>query len=193
MAETIERVEVPVVHATKENVKEYGMFIGTDVPNPGLTIPFYKGSVEEGHNIPFECNGNAVIRSARISKRSGDVTWLERHMKMTQLFIGLGDQPFAMVLGKPNHDKGGTAPDLEDVRCFIFPPGHGIMLHKGTWHDFPLCVKEPVTTITMNSPEVVDALKSMKSADEMDHGDVYKIDIKKRLGKQLSANLDSVK
>jgi ureidoglycolate lyase len=189
MTETVEKIEVPVINATRENVKEYGMLIGTDVPNAGLTIPFYKGSVEEGYNIPFECNGNAVIRCARISRRAPEVTWLERHMDMTQLFIGLGDQPFAMVLGKPNHDGGSECPQLEDVKCFIFPPGHGVMIHKGTWHDFPLCVKEPVTVMTANSPEVVVALASMKQPEEMNHGDVFKIDIKKRTGKQLVANV----
>lgn len=181
-----EVIDVPIVHATRENVAEYGLFIGTDVPNAGLTIPFYKGAVEEGHNIPFECSGPAVIRSARIHKRAPEVTWLERHMDMTQLFIGLGDQPFAMVLGKPNE---GDVPALEDVRCFIFPPGHGVMLHKGTWHDFPLAVDKPVTCLTANSPEVVVALASQATPDEMNSGDVYKIDILKRTGKQLRAQL----
>lgn len=188
--ETVQIIYIPIVEATRENVADYGLFIGTDIPNSGLTIPFYKGSVEEGHNIPFECNGSAVVRSARISKRSGEVTWLERHMKMTQLFIGLGNQPFAMVLGKPNHEKGENVPNLKEVKCFVFPPGHGIMLHKGTWHDFPLAVKEPVTCLTMNSPEVVEALASMSEPAEMDHGDVYKIDIKKRTAKSLNVNLD---
>ena len=59
--------EVPVVRATRENTVEYGLFIGPDVPDAGLTIPFYKGTVEEGHNFPFECTGSAVVRSARIS------------------------------------------------------------------------------------------------------------------------------
>jgi ureidoglycolate lyase len=187
--DTLEIVQVPVVEATRDNVADYGLFIGTDVPNAGLTIPFYKGAVEEGHNIPFQCRGNAVLRSARISKRSPDVTWLERHMHMTQLFIGLGDQPFAMVLGKPNHDQGKTTPTVDDVKCFVFKPGHGIMIHEGTWHDFPLAVKDPVTVMTANSPEVVEALASMKTPTEMDHGDVYKIDIQKRIGKILRANI----
>lgn len=189
MKDTVEIVEVPVINATRENVAEYGLFIGTDVPNAGLTIPFYKGAVEEGHNIPFECEGNAVMRSARISRRSPDVIWLERHMLMTQLFIGLGDQPFAMVLGRPTHDEGLSVPKLDDVKCFVFPPGHGIMIHKGTWHDFPLAVKDPVTVITANSPAVVTALAGMKTPEEMDHGDVFKIDIKKRTGKILRANV----
>jgi len=183
------RLEIPVVRATRENTAEYGLFIGPDVPNAGLTIPFYKGSVEEGHNIPFECAGSAVVRSARISRRHGEVVWLERHLKMTQLFIGLGDQPFAMVLGKPNHVSGATAPCLGDLRCFVFPAGHGIMLHKGVWHDFPLAVKDPVTCLTMNSEEVVRALAGMKEPAEMSHGDVYKIDVKRRMETTLFVNL----
>ena len=181
--------EVPVVPATRENTAAYGIFIGTDVLNAGLTIPFYKGTVEEGHNIPFECNGPAVVRSARISRREGNVVWLERHMKMTQLFIGLGDQPFAMMLGKPNHGEGETVPRLEDLCCFVFPPGHGIMIHKGAWHDFPLAVKDPVTCLTINSAEVVDALAKMKAPAEMNHGDVFKIDIEKRTDTMLYVNL----
>jgi ureidoglycolate lyase len=37
----------------------------------------------------------------------------------------------------------------------------------------------------MNSDEVVTALASAESADEMDTGDVYKIDIQRRTGKVL--------
>jgi ureidoglycolate lyase len=63
------------------------------------------------------------------------------------------------------------------------------MLHKGVWHDFPLAVNDPVTCLTMNSPEVVEALAGMKESAEMDHGDVYKIDVKKRTGVTLFVNL----
>lgn len=173
---------VPVVKATRENTAAYGQFIGTDVPAAGLAIPFYKGAVEEGHNLPFQCHGQAVVRTARIHPRSPDVVWLEQHKRMTQVFIGLGDAPLAMVLGKPSDTP---TPNLADVVCFVFPPAHGIMLHERTWHEFPLAVDRPVTVLTMNSAEVVEALASQAAPDEMDRGDVYKIDIKKRTGKTL--------
>ncbi len=178
-------MQVQKVEATRENTAEYGLFISEEVPNDGLSIPFYKGSVQEGMNLPFECTGSAVMRTARISKRAPEVIWLERHMNMTQLFIGLGSEPFGMILCKPNHEQGKNIPDLDTVKCFVFPAGHGIMLHKGTWHDFPLCVKNPVTVMTANSPEVVQALSSMGEPKEMNHGDVFKIDIQKQTGTVL--------
>ncbi len=181
--------EVPVVHATRENTIDYGVFIGTDVPNAGLTIPFYKGAVEEGFNLPFEYTGTAVVRTARIHPRPGAITWLERHLRMTQLFVGLGDAPLCMVLGKPTHQRGMDVPDLDDVVAFVLPPGHGIMIHAGTWHDFPMAIDRPVTVLTANSAEVVEALASQKEAEEMDRGDVRKIDIVRHTGTAIHVTL----
>ncbi|MEY2342835.1 ureidoglycolate lyase [Acidithiobacillus sp. IBUN Pt1247-S3] len=179
-------VDVPLVDATEESLKEYGVMISEAVYAPGLTIPFYQGSVEEGQNLDFVYTGKAVIRTARISHRSPEITWLERHGRMSQIFVGLGSSPFAMVLGKPNHLQGENVPRLEDVKAFRIPAGHGLMIHVGTWHDFPMAfVERPVTVLTMNSDEVVTALASAQSADEMDTGDVYKIDIQRRTGKVL--------
>ncbi len=189
MQESPRVIEVPVVHATRENIAEYGVFIGTDVPNSGLTIPFYKGAVEEGFNLPFEYHEHAVIRTARIHPRPGQITWLERHLRMTQLFVGLGDAPLALVLGKPNQDQGKDVPDLDQVKAFIVPPGHGVMIHFGTWHDFPMAIDRPVTVLTANSAEVVEALATQQAAEEMDRGDVRKIDILRHTGCVLEVKL----
>jgi ureidoglycolate lyase len=179
-------VDVPLVDASEESLRDYGIMISEEVYSPGLTIPFYQGSVEEGQNLDFVYTGQAVIRTARISHRSPEITWLERHERMSQLFVGLGGSPFVMVLGKPNHLQGENVPRLEEVKAFHIPAGHGVMIHVGTWHDFPMAFEgRPVTVLTMNSDEVVTALASAEAADEMNTGDVYKIDIQRRTGKVL--------
>jgi ureidoglycolate lyase len=184
--ETSELV-VPKVAATRDNTADYGVFIGTDVPAAGLAIPFYQGAVEEGHNLPFEYHERAVVRTARIHPRPGAITWLERHARMTQLFVGLGDAPLCMVLGKPNLDR--DLPDLDTLVAFLLPPGHGIMIHRGTWHDFPMAIDRPVTVMTMNSEEVVAALATQAEPAEMNRGDVYKLDVTARTGVKVRVEL----
>ena len=111
---------------------------------------------------------------------------MERHLNMTQLFVGLGSAPFVMVLGKPNQAMGATEPDLDEVAAFRLPPGHGIMIHAGTWHDFPMAFDgKPVVVLTMNSEQVVATLASAAGPQELNAGDVYKIDIPARTGKVL--------
>ncbi len=184
-------IKVQSVDATPANVSDYGIFIGEDISEERLPIPFYP-HVDEGKNIPFEYTGNAVLRTARIHPTDVPNLWLERHMGMTQFFIGLGSSAYAMLLGTPTQHLEGTAqnlPNVETLKCFKFPPGTGILLSRGTWHDFPMAINKPVTCITGNSEEVVDALVKMVGPGEMDQGDVYKIDLQKRLGIKIEVVL----
>jgi len=176
-------VRVPIVEATPENVRPFGQLLGDDVAHPGLGIPFYQGRVLEGQNIDFQYTGKAVIRTAKILPGYPAVVWLERHLRMTQLFIALGQEPFIMVMAPPNHPK--TLPDLDKVQALRFPPGHGLLLHRGTWHDFPIACERPVVVLTANSEEVVEALASMTTAQEMDQGDVFKISLPQRLNAEI--------
>ncbi len=174
--------DVPMCDATPESTRDYGIFIGEDVLQAGLGIPFYAGSVEEGQNLDFRYHGQAVVRTARISHRDPHLTWFERHLRMTQIFLGLGSVPFVMVLARPNHEEGRDLPDFETLTAFRMPPGTGIMIHAGTWHDFPMAIDRPVTVFTANSAEVVEALCAVDGPQEIDQGDVYKINIPERTG-----------
>ena len=76
-----------------------------------------------------------------------------------------------------------TAPDLLDLLDAL--PS----VTKSAPPYFPLAVDKPVTCLTANSPEVVAALASQKEPAEMNTGDVFKIDVAKRTGKQLRVSL----
>ncbi|NJL89088.1 MAG: ureidoglycolate hydrolase [Coleofasciculaceae cyanobacterium SM2_1_6] len=182
-------IKIPIIDATHENIAAYGQIFGDDVAKPGLGIPFYKGRVIEGENVDFSYRGQAVIRTAKIMPGYPPIRWLERHMAMTQLFIGLGSEPFVMVLSPPTHAAGKDVPDLSEVKAFRFPPGYALLIHTGTWHDFPIACDRPVVVLTANSDEVVTALASMQGAEEMDHGDVFKISLPKRMGCEIHLNI----
>ncbi len=183
-------IKIPVINATPENVKPYGHLLGDDVSKPGLGIPFYQERVIEGENIDFSYRGTATFRTAKIMPGYPNIMWLERHMHMTQMFIALGQSPFIMVLATPNHGNDEDLPDLNQVQALRFPAGHGLLLHLGTWHDFPIACEQPVVILTANSDEVVAALSQMKEPGEMNQGDVYKINLLKRLGCEIQLDID---
>ncbi|NJL09796.1 MAG: ureidoglycolate hydrolase [Calothrix sp. SM1_7_51] len=176
-------IQLPIIDANPENIKPYGQILGDDVLKPGLGIPFYQERVIEGENIDFTYRGQATFRTAKIMPGYPNIIWLERHMYMTQLFIALGQSPFIMVLSPPCHPE--NLPDITQTKAFRFPPGRGLLLHLGTWHDFPIACETPVVILTANSDEVVTALSQMKEPGEMNQGDVYKISLPQRLGCEI--------
>jgi ureidoglycolate lyase len=178
-----------IVEASSESLAGYGVFIGTTPQDPALPIPFYGGQVIEGQCLPFSSDASVVVRTARVNRRDPEVVWLERHLHMTQLFVGLGSTPFVVTLGKPTHRDGGALPNLDDVRAFLVPGGHGVLLEAGTWHDFPMAVEEPVTIMTLTSAEIVAALAQTREPAEIDAGDVLKIHVGRRMRTRFVVDL----
>ncbi|OUL23319.1 ureidoglycolate hydrolase [Nostoc sp. RF31YmG] len=184
-------LKIPVIDANIENTKPYGHLLGDDVSKPGLGIPFYQERVLEGENIDFTYRGTATFRTAKILPGYPPIIWLERHMYMTQMFIGLGQAPFIMVMAPPNHENDENLPNLNQVQALRFPAGYGLLLHIGTWHDFPIACDRPVVVLTANSDEVVTALSQMQTPGEMNQGDVYKISLLKRLNCEIHLEVES--
>lgn len=178
-------LDLPVVDATAETVAPFGCLISDDVSSD-LDIPYYRGRVIEGGDIGFHYRGRAALRTAKIlPQQAAQVAWLERHLALTQLFVGLGSSPFIMVLAPPNHATGDSLPDLAAARALRFPGGIALLLHPGTWHDFPIAVSTPVALLIANSEEVVNALHTAGRPRELDEGDVYKISLPDRFGVTL--------
>lgn len=171
--------------ATPESVAPFATLVGS-VDGPLLEIPYYPGRVREGGDIGFKYRGDAMARTALLLPLPSPMRWFERHLHLTQLFVGLGREPFAMVLAPPNQDDGGSLPELDQARAFLFEPGTAVLLHLGTWHDFPMALEREITILTMNSEEVIDALVSSLEPIEMDSGDVLKVSLPGRFGTEIT-------
>jgi nicotinamidase-related amidase/ureidoglycolate hydrolase len=176
---------IELVLATKENTKNIGWLI-TDEPNcteeNEIHIPFYD-SVTEGGNLDFcDWKDQPCVRISKIRWRNDTkITWMERHMEMTQGFFLIGKTPGLLVLGEPTHNRQDLteverrSPDLSRMKGYIIPGGCGIVIKKGTWHDFPVSVGPDLSVFILNTREVVDALMSMTEPAPMDFGDCFKI------------------
>lgn len=177
-------IEVPTVEATPRTVAPFGVLVRDEV-TAAIDIPYYPGRVIEGGDLGFHYNGRACLRTARILPGDQAVSWLERHLLLTQLFVGLGGNGFLMILAPPNHQDGADLPDLSAAVTLRFPAGSALLLHRGTWHDFPLAASGPVTLLIANSQEVVDALRTAGRPRELREGDVHKISLPDRFGVRL--------
>eukprot|EP00440_Ansanella_granifera_P019156 gb/GFBE01020810.1/.p1 GENE.gb/GFBE01020810.1/~~gb/GFBE01020810.1/.p1 ORF type:complete len:505 (+),score=122.23 gb/GFBE01020810.1/:1-1515(+) len=177
-----EIITLEMMVATRENTKNLGYFVDDTVVNPGLGIPFYKTVLEGANYEHATWKDQACVRTSQIHWRDDfNVTWLERHLEMTQGFILVGKNPGLFVLGEPTHDrqdldeKQRNLPDPKTTKVFIIPAGMGLILKKGTWHDFPVSCGPPVSAFILNTEEVVEALASMPQAAPMNHGDCFKL------------------
>lgn len=185
------RVILRIERATASTVAPFGQVIDETPSIERLPIPYYP-HVEEGVSFPFYYSGRAVIRSARIQPTNDPVQWLERHLQLSQIFLGLGRAQFAIVVAEAHRDDAGIgdsqSPDLGTLRCFGFDPGTGILLSKGVWHDFPIAIDRPVTCLTLSSSEVIDALVNVKAPTELDGGDICKVNLPSRFGCEVVVN-----
>ena len=175
---------VEIVLATKENTRNVGWIIsdGDESIDEEVNIPFYAHVTEGGNFTDADWKDQPVVRQARVTwKDDNEIAWMERHMEMTQGFILIGKNPGLMILGEPTHDRQDLSenernfPDINRLKGYLFPPGCGIIIKKGTWHDFPVSVGPDVNIFILNTREVVDALMSMEAPAPMDFGDCYKI------------------
>ena len=180
---TEDAMEIAIIDATKAAVAPFGTLVSTQVAKD-IDIPFYRGRVAEGGDIGFRYRGQAALRTAQIfpTDVADEVVWLERHLHLTQLFVDISGAPFVLVLAPPNHDVGADLPDLDRAVAVRFPPSSALLLHAGTWHDFPIAEDRPVTVLIGNSMEVVDALQRGGPPRELDEGDVWKVSLPHRFG-----------
>ena len=103
----------------------------------------------------------------------------------------LGYNPSLAIFGEPTHERTDLddtqrkLPDVSNIKAFIIPAGFGIIMYKGTWHDFPISCGPPTTVFLINTKEVIEALSSLESPGPMDCGDVYKVQLSDHFDFQL--------
>ncbi|WP_237213523.1 ureidoglycolate lyase [Falsiroseomonas oryziterrae] len=163
--------------ATVANIAPFGTLLSPAAEAPVIRSPFYGDTVAIRKPGRFVADDTLEISVATIHPRPLRVSWMERHFLHTQTFFPLGT-PFAMVLAPPSEDE---MPDLDTARAFLFDGSAGLMLHVGTWHEFPFAVAEVAQVCILIRRDTARDLRH-KQGNEARGPDLDKKDIVARAG-----------
>lgn len=163
--------------ATVANVAPFGTLLSPAAEALVIRSPFYGDTVAIRKPGRFVADATLEISVATIAHRPLRVSWMERHFLHTQTFFPLGT-PFAMVLAPPTET---AMPDLGAARALVFDGSAGLMLHLGTWHEFPFAVTEVAQVAILIRRDTARDL-THKQGNEAQGPDLDKKDIVARAG-----------
>jgi ureidoglycolate lyase len=163
--------------ATVATIAPFGTLLSPDAESPVIRSPFYGETVAIRKPGRFVGDDTLEISVATITARPMRVSWMERHFLHTQTFFPLGT-PFVAVLAPPNE---GELPDLDAARAFVFDGSAGLMLHLGTWHEFPFALHDVTNVCILIRRDTARDL-TMKQGNEARGPDLDKKDIVARMG-----------
>jgi len=171
--------------ATAENVTPFGTLMGPTAPVPIIRSPFYGDRVALRKPGRFVADDTLEFTVATLERRPLRVTWMERHFLHTQSFFPLGGRAFLLVLAPPNED---AVPDLGAARALILDGSAGLMLHLGTWHEFPFPLVDASSLIIAIRRDTARDLQHVEG-NEAQGPDLDKKDLETRLGATITVAL----
>lgn len=175
---------LPAEPATVASIAPFGTLLSPAADAPVIRSPFYGETVAIRKPGRFVGDDTLEISVATIERRAMRVSWMERHFLHTQTFFPLAT-PFAMVLAPPGD---GELPDLDAARAFIFDGTAGLMLHLGTWHEFPFAVGDVAQVCILIRRDTARNL-TMKVGNEARGPDLDKKDIVGRMGVRIEVTV----
>jgi ureidoglycolate lyase len=172
--------------ATPEAIAPYGALIGAGL-GAGRGTGFYDDAVMLYDTPRFASDADTCLSVARVSRRAGEVRFLERHFKHTQAFLPLNGAPYAVVVAPPT--PSCDVPELAAVRAFRFRGDRGFMMHVGTWHEFPFALVDPVDLVIVLRNETNRDLQAVANGEAAGE-DLQKRNVEQRFGAVLRVLLD---
>jgi len=173
----VRRVRLELERPTAAALQDYGFMMAASETAPRRSA-FYGDSVELWTPGVFRSDDDTCLSVARVHPQPREVTWMERHFKHTQAFIPMGAKPFVVVLGAPTDSN---LPDPDTVRAFRFDGSGGLVMHIGTWHEFPFALEQSTDMVVVLRNETNRDLE-VKENDEAIGGDLEKRNVRARLG-----------
>ncbi|NBO73133.1 MAG: ureidoglycolate hydrolase [Gammaproteobacteria bacterium] len=178
----LSRLELELEQATTENIAPFGELLAFGRGRPVARTRFYDDAVELMEKPAFSSDADTCLSLARVHPRPLEVIWMERHFKHTQAFIPLNAKPWCAVLAPPT---ASDLPDLAQARAFHFAGDCGLLMHVGTWHEFPFALEVTADMVVVLRNETNRNLEAISDGEAVGE-DLEKRHIAKRFGVSLA-------
>jgi ureidoglycolate lyase len=173
----------PVQHlsltdATAETIRPYGRLISTRDPSARLDLRFYQDTVEVGAVEGFRSDDKTELSIVKVQPRPLELRYLERHFLHTQVFLPLSGTDYIVALGRPDCD---AVPEPSEIKAFRIPGDTGLLLHIGTWHEFPFPLGGTASMVVILRSETTrDLTVDANNSDEAIGPDIEKRSLARR-------------
>ncbi len=123
-------IEIKVEALTDAAFAPFGQLIG---PREGA--PAFGGEGLSSWRLDYDAAGATELMYIWFDHIPMTFSRIERHLNVTQGFVPLNAAEMVMVVG-PRTDTSGRseAPDPRELRAFLVPGTHGVMMWRGVWH-----------------------------------------------------------
>lgn len=172
--------------ATAATVAPFGTLLGAEADAPLIRSGFYGEALRMKKPGRFVGDDTLELTVATLDRRPLRVVWMERHFLHTQTFFPLGGRPFLMVLAPPAPEA--ATPDLSRAKALLFDGQAALMLHLGTWHEFPFALVDGTSLIVAIRRDTMRDLRNVRD-NEAEGPDLDKKDIRARAGVEIRIEL----
>jgi ureidoglycolate lyase len=176
-----QRIDLPLEAATPETVAAFGELLAFGRGRPAARTRFYDDAVEIAEKPAFVSDADTCLSLVRVHPRPLEVVWMERHFKHTQVFVPLNRQPWCAVLAPPGD---AALPDLAQARALLFEGDCGLLMHLGTWHEFPFALEYTADMMVILRNETNRDLEAVADGEALGE-DLEKRHIGRRFGVRL--------
>jgi ureidoglycolate lyase len=147
-------------------------------------IDLYEGTIDVYRGGAIDADVPVEFLISRSSVREFRVAFLERHLKLAQSFFPLAGGGFISVVARPDAELTENGiPAVGEIHAFLVPPGCGVTLHRGTWHEPPFPLGDNLIRLTTSHADLSAGLESaLNERNEISTLDVDKRNITERAG-----------
>ena len=133
--------EIKVKILTRECFKPFGTLIEPLITKPTIS----DGALDYWGALAEVYAEKPQVSFLTVKKRDFELDKIERHVKLTEVFIPLeGTSVFPLAPPKNIENPKAEVP-LDELVAFLLDGSKGIVMKKGTWHWAPFPITEKAT------------------------------------------------